>query len=237
MDAGHQVVFQLFGTREINGRRVREWRAQSPGARFDSSASIASLEGRGARKTQWRNRSGSAIAVSVPEHLFVSPAFRLLAPLERYLLIELLAVAKRVGTDEPINCSVRTAADMCGVSGRHGARAISTLEAKGFLVRIRRGERRQGRGFASRWRITCLPFQGEWATCEYNRVHDREHNRKIVEDRKGETKLFTPELEALWVKTEASFARRSHSGEDAEIEELLPTMDAEAQRESLKRNV
>jgi D5 N terminal like len=29
MDAGHQVVFELFGTREVNGRRIREWRARS----------------------------------------------------------------------------------------------------------------------------------------------------------------------------------------------------------------
>jgi ParB-like chromosome segregation protein Spo0J len=29
MDVGHQVVFQLFGTREHEGKRIREWRAQS----------------------------------------------------------------------------------------------------------------------------------------------------------------------------------------------------------------
>jgi hypothetical protein len=179
-----------------------------------------------------RNRSGRAIAVSVPEHLFVSPAFRLLTPLERYLLIELLAVAKRVGTDEPINCSVRTAANMCGVSMRHGARAISTLEAKGFLVRIRRGERRQGSGFASSWRITCLPFQGEWATCEYNRIYDRLHNRKTADDRKAETKFLTPDLEALWVKTEAAFAKRDPQFDDEELAELLAKMDAEASPEA-----
>ena len=229
MDNDKVLVFKVFGTREINGRRVREWRAQPVDAR--SIAPIASLEGPIARKKQWRNRS-VAIAVNIPEHLFVSSAFRSLAPLERYLLIELLAVAKRVGTDEPINCSVRTAANMCGVRKSSAAAVMATLEARGFVVRIRRGGRRQGRGFASGWRITCLPFQGEWATCEYNRIHDRKHNRKVADDRNGE-KFLTPELERLWVKTEASCAAGSRRGEDVEIDELLAKMDAESQCASL----
>jgi hypothetical protein len=73
-----------------------------------------------------------------------------------------------------------------------------------------------------------LPFQGEWATCEYNRVHDRLHNRKIAEDRNDETKFLTPELEALWVKTEAAFAKRDPQCDDEELAELLAKMDAEA---------
>jgi hypothetical protein len=120
------------------------------------------------------------------------------------LLLELLAVAKRVGTDEPINCSVRMAADMCGVSKSHAATALATLEVKGFIVLVRRGERRQRRGFASSWRVTCLPFRDAWPTCDYNRTIDRERNRKVADDRKGETKFFTPELEALWVETESA---------------------------------
>ena len=146
-----------------------------------------------------------AIAVSIPEHLFSNPAYRSLATLDRCLLIELLAVAKRIGTDELINCSVRMAADMCGVGKSHAATSLATLEARGFIVRVRRGERRQRRGFASSWRITCLPFRYAWPTCDYNRTIDRERNRKVADDRKGETRFFTPELEALWVETEASF--------------------------------
>jgi hypothetical protein len=160
---GKILVLKLWGTREHEGKRIREWRAQSPGA--CSIAPIASLEGPVAPKKHRRNSSDSTIAVSIPEHLFLSPAFRDLPVLERYLLIELLAVAERIGTDEPLRVSVQTAANMCGVSKRHGTRAMAMLEAKEFLVRIRRGEGRpHGKGFSSTWRITCLPFQGEWAT-------------------------------------------------------------------------
>jgi hypothetical protein len=169
-----------------------------------------------------------AIAVSIPQHLFLSPAYRSLAPLERCLLTELLAVANRVGADEPLRISVRMAGEMCGVSKRHGARAMATLEARGFLARVRRGSSKShGRGFASTWRITCLPFRGEWATCDFNRVHDRENNRKIASDLEGEAQFLTPGLEALWVRTEVSFAARSHSGGDAEVNELLAKMDEE----------
>ena len=122
-----------------------------------------------------------AIAVSIPEHLFTSPAYRALDPLCRCLLTELLAIAKRVGTDQPVNCSARMAADMCAVSKSHAARAQDELEARGFIVSVRRGDKNGrgfGRGRASSWRITCLPFRGEWETCDYNRYYDREHNRE-----------------------------------------------------------
>jgi hypothetical protein len=174
------------------------------------------------------DKRDGAIAVSIPKHLFASPAYRALGPLERCLLVELLAVAKRVGNDEPINISVRWAAEMCGVSKSHATRAMSELEAKGFIVSTRRGERRQRSGFASAWRITCLPFKGEWATCDYSRIHDRAHNRRVAHDQEDEGKFLTPELEALWAKTEASFARRSHPHlDDNEHEDLLVRMDAE----------
>jgi hypothetical protein len=51
------------------------------------------------------DKRGGAIAVSIPEHLFASPAYRALGPLERCLMTELLAVARRVGTEEPLNIS------------------------------------------------------------------------------------------------------------------------------------
>jgi hypothetical protein len=116
---------------------------------------------------------------------------------------------------------------MCGVSRSHATRAMSELEARGFIISIRRGEKRQRSGFASAWRITCLPFQGCWATCDYNRIHDRAHNRRVADDRGGNGKFLTPELEALWVETEASFARRSHSLDDDEHADLLARMDTE----------
>jgi hypothetical protein len=170
--------------------------------------------------------NSGAVAVSIPEHLFCNPAYRALVPVERCLLTELLAVAKRIGTEMPLNISVRWAAEMCGVSKSHATRAMSELEARGFIVSIRRGEKRQRSGFASAWRLTCLPFQGAWATCDYNRIHDRARNRKVADDRRGDENFLTPELEALWVKTEASFASPSDPLDDKHAD-LLATMDAE----------
>ena len=171
-----------------------------------------------------RARRAAAIAVSIPEHLFTSPAYRALDPLCRCLLTELLAIAKRIGTGEPVNCSARMAADMCAVSKSHAARALDEIEARGFIVSVRRGDKNGrgfGRGRASSWRITCLPFQGVWETCDYNRNYDREHNREVADDRKGEAKFLTPELESLWVETEAKYARRERQSEDAEHAELM----------------
>jgi hypothetical protein len=177
------------------------------------------------------SRKAAAVAVSIPAHLFMCPAYRALYPLCRGLLTELLAVAKRVGTEEPINCSVRTAADMCAVSKSHAGRAMDELEARGFIVSVRRGDR-SGRGFgrgrASSWRITCLPFRGEWETCDYNRNYDREHNREVCADRKGETRFLTPEME-----TEA--ARGDGREDEEEVAELLAQMDEETVPETVKR--
>jgi hypothetical protein len=181
-------------------------------------------------------KRGVAIAVSIPEHLFVSPAYRSLAPLERCLLTELLAVANRVGSDEPLRISVQMAGEICGVSRSHATRALSELEAMGFIVNVRRGEKRQRSGFSSTWRITCLPFRGEWATCDYSRIHDRVNNRKVAGDRECDDRFLTPEMEALWVRTEASFAAKTPVNDDAEVGELLAKMDAESAPTSIKRS-
>jgi hypothetical protein len=201
-------------------------RPKKPLTANDVEADPALLRHSDARE-KTHNRSG-AIAVSIPEHLFASPAYRALGLLERCLLTELLAVARRIGTEDPLNISVRWAAEMCGVSKSHATRAMSELEAKGFIVGIRRGEKRQRSGFASAWRLTCLPFQGCWATCDYNRIHDRAHSRKVVDDRGGDGRFLTPELEALWVRTEALFASRSPHLGDEEHAELLTSMDAKS---------
>ena len=169
-----------------------------------------------------------ASAVSIPEHLFTSAAYRALDPLGRCLLTELLAIAKRVGTDVPITCSARMAADMCAVGKSHGADTIASLEALGFIVCVRRGRPTgRGQGLASEWRITCLPFQGEWPTCDYARIYDRAHNREAFDDR-GDEKFLTPELEAQWRRTEARYARGACDPEDGEYVEIIAKLDAEA---------
>ena len=161
--------------------------------------------------------NGASEDIAIPDRLFASPEYRKLALRERYLLIELLALACRVGTDVPINCSASMAANMCGVSKSHAATAMLTLEARGFLVRIQCGERRGGSGFASAWRITCLPYHGEKPTFDYQ--------RKVADDHKHETKFMTRELDRLWVETEASFARRNAHFDDEEHAELMAKMD------------
>lgn len=60
----------------------------------------------------------------------------------------------------------------------------------------------------------------------------RAYNRKVAGDREGDEKFLTPDLEALWVKTEASFARRSHPLDGDEHEGLLARMDAETRPRS-----
>jgi DNA-binding transcriptional ArsR family regulator len=117
--------------------------------------------------------SASKIAVSVPDHVFTHPAYRALSPIERCLLVELLALARQIGTDEPISCSYDMAADMLNVPRSVAGRALKALRKRGFIRLERDGERRHGAkgGIASGWSLTCLPYRGDPPTCEYNRAH------------------------------------------------------------------
>jgi len=140
-------------------------------------------------------------AFSLPDYTFTHPAYRALSPLERVLLGELLAIAQRVGTSEPIVCSARQAANMCNVQKSAAAEALSSLKKKGFLVLVKTGERRRGvkASAASEYRITCLPYQGEPPTCDYHLVYCKDLNRKQAALIKRGVKFLTPELEAIWV--------------------------------------
>jgi hypothetical protein len=151
-------------------------------------------------------RGGGAIAVSIPEHLFTSRAFRALGVLERWLLTEILArkrnldrLARERGqeTDDIVGCSVREAADFCGVAKSHAGRAMAKLEDFGFIAQARKGEMgsKRKRGTSAGWRITCLPFQSVPATCDYAKIFDRVERQEIAAPLKGGT-FFTPEMEA-----------------------------------------
>jgi hypothetical protein len=113
------------------------------------------------------------VALSIPEHVWTHPAYRALGLLERVLLGEMLALAHRVGTDGPIGCSVDMAANMANVRRSMAGRALLSLRKKGFLAIIRSGERRRGAtgGMATEWRVTCLPYQGDPPTADYNFTH------------------------------------------------------------------
>ena len=158
----------------------------------------------GGKRPERRDRV--AAAVSVPEHLFTSRAFRALGVLERWLLVEMLARKRRLDhlareraqdPDDVVGCSVREAADLCGVTKSHAGRAMSKLEALGFIVQVRKGEMgsKCKRGTSAGWRISCLPFQGVPATCDYMKVFDRAERQGVAASVKGRP-FFTPEMDA-----------------------------------------
>jgi hypothetical protein len=120
-----------------------------------------------------RQRGIPKVAVSIPEHVWTHPAYRALQPVERVLLVELLALARQVGTDEPLVCSSVMAGNMCKVSWQVARRALLGLRKKGFIVIVKSGVRRRGAaaGLASEYLVTCLPYQGELPTADYNRLH------------------------------------------------------------------
>jgi hypothetical protein len=97
-------------------------------------------------------------------------AFRALTPVERSLLYELFALARHTGTDRPIRCSSREAADMLNMNSKTtGTDALSALEAKGFVVSVVRGRPHKSERVAGNWRLTFLPFCGESPTRDYVR--------------------------------------------------------------------
>jgi hypothetical protein len=87
-------------------------------------------------------------------------AFRNLTPMERSLLIDLFHTARRIGTDVPIGCSARNAADILGMGRTSGFAALAGLEEKGFLISVVRSRSDKRERVASNWRIAFLPFQG-----------------------------------------------------------------------------
>jgi hypothetical protein len=149
------------------------------------------------------------------ESLLSCPPYRALPPIERYLLLELLRLADRVGTDEPLRVSCEDAANMLGMSRRHGARALATLRERGFIFRevdpIYLMDRK---GIASKWRITCLPYKGEKPTLDYLKKAEkgRENEPFITPEMcntyqspEQDTYPFTDNMDGL----EADVAKRS----------------------------
>ena len=64
------------------------------------------------------------------------------------------------------------AADMLRMGKSNRSRALSALEAKGFIVSIRRSRpHRERERVASCWRLTFLPFKGNPPTRDFVRRH------------------------------------------------------------------
>lgn len=136
------------------------------------------------------------ISVCIPEHIWTHPAYRALQPIERVLLIELLALAHRVGTNEPLVCSCAMTANMLNVPKSVAARALLSLRKKGFIACVRSGDRRRANptGIASEYRVTCLSYQGAPPTSEYNRIYWKAVDQGVLKGMKftlSEASLLT----------------------------------------------
>jgi hypothetical protein len=130
-------------------------------------------------------------------------AFRELAPVERSLLYELFAMARRLGTETPIGCSASMAANMCDVSRRYGVTLLSALEEKGFIVSIVRGRQHRQERVASNWRLSFLPYRGNPPTREYVRRFYKAKDMEAFEATNA--KFFNEKLEAMWLENEAKY--------------------------------
>jgi hypothetical protein len=112
-------------------------------------------------------------------------AFRALTSVERSLLYELFALARQIGTDTPIRCSASMASDMLNMGRTSGFGALSALEAKGFIVSIRRSRPHESERVASNWRLTFLPFRGDPPTRDFVRRYFKAKDMEALEATNG----------------------------------------------------
>ena len=156
--------------------------------------------------------SAPKIAFSMLDHLWTHPAFRALKPVERVLVDELLYLARRFGTDEPIIFSTGMAANGANVKRSVAARALLGLRKKGFIVSLKSGDRRSGaKGRkAAEWRLTFLPFKGEPPTLDYRAAH----YKALSPDLDPNEKFLTPELEERTMPPRAPFSNAPYQSED-----------------------
>jgi hypothetical protein len=141
-------------------------------------------------------------------------AFRELAPVERSLLYELFAMARRLGTETPIGCSASMAANMCDVSRRYGVTLLSALEEKGCIVSIVRGRQHRKERVASNWRITFLPYQGSPPTRDFVRRYYKAKDIEAYESAKGP--FINEKLEAMWLENQAKYAEKPADFDESE---------------------
>jgi hypothetical protein len=121
-------------------------------------------------KPKQRKRTTRA-DVTIHGYLFTDSPYRMLNSFERCMMIELLALAKRYGTDKPLGLSARSAGKACNMSPRQAAYTLKELEKKGFIVNMTRGYKNSRERTSSSWRLTCLPYQSELPTWDYIRIH------------------------------------------------------------------
>jgi hypothetical protein len=146
---------------------------------FDSSREISGVNNlKIAVKPKQKGWSAGKISVSIPKYLFESKAYRELNPFEHRIMTELLFIAKARGTDVPLGLSVRRVAETCKMSIGQASQTFRELEKKGFIKNRLRGYANSRERISSGWSLTCLPYQGDPPTCDYNRIHDKAEDIK-----------------------------------------------------------
>jgi hypothetical protein len=102
--------------------------------------------------------------------LFEDVEFISLKTNERWMLVELLALANR-NPGEPVNLSSRRAARLCNFSEPEARRTLDELCECGFIERLKVPTRSE-----SQWRLTMLPFNDVPATHDYRKIFRRCEN-------------------------------------------------------------
>jgi hypothetical protein len=125
------------------------------------------------------------IAVSVPKHLWDSRAFRALDEYEKVIMFAILAKAREYGTDRPIIFSARMG-EPYGIGRTRTAQALAGIRECGFIVEEGSPRRGKNTGVAAMWRVTCLPFQGNPPTYDYQQIFYKNADLKAAEKVRGE---------------------------------------------------
>ena len=98
-----------------------------------------------------------------------SGAWRALEPVARALHLEMKRLYNR-DKQQPVYMSARHAAQLLGVAAKTAVKALRMLEHYGFTVKVADGFLgANGRGIATRWRLTDEPCNRKPATLDFKR--------------------------------------------------------------------
>jgi hypothetical protein len=135
-----------------------------------------------------KGRSGGNEIARAISMLFEDVEFIRLRTNERWMLVELLALANR-NPGEPVALSSRRAGWLCNFAETEARRVLKELCECGFIERLQVPTAAE-----SQWRLTMLPFKGVPATHDYRRVFRRYENSVCASLVKGGS-FFTKEME------------------------------------------
>jgi hypothetical protein len=131
--------------------------------------------------------SGREIMKAIAD-LFEGVEFISLRPNEKWMLVELLALANR-NPSQMVGLSFRRAAWLCRISETEARNVLKELCDCGFVARI------DGKG-STHWRLTMLPYDGVPATRDYRKIFRRCENGVFAGLVAGGS-FFTPQMEKM----------------------------------------